>query len=456
MKEIQLCMSEMRDFFQTGTTLNVSWRKKQLKALRASISEHESAILKALQEDLGKSDFEGYATELGIVYSEIDHHLKHLDSWSRPKRVRSTILSFPSRSYIVTQPLGVVLIMSPWNYPFQLTMAPLVAAIAAGNCAVVKPSRYSAHTSRVLVEILSKVFPSEYVATFEGGSEMNTALLNYRFDHIFFTGSPTVGKIVMQKAARFLTPVTLELGGKSPALIDEGTNLKLAAKSIAWGKFLNAGQTCVAPDYILVKHDLQERFVEELIGAIQSMYGTDPLNNSEFPKIINEKHFTRLTDLLGTGTLAYGGQLDPKLMKIAPTILVGPNLDSTLMTEEIFGPILPIISFNQFEEAFSFIEGREHPLALYFFGNNSQHEKQVVDSLLFGGGCINDTVLHLSNPHLPFGGVGASGMGRYHAKDGFMTFSHKKSILKKYTFLDVPLRYAPFKGKYSLLRRMMR
>ncbi len=455
MKEIQLCMSEMRDFFQTGTTLDVSWRKKQLKALRASISKHESAILKALHEDLGKSDFEGFATELGIVYSEIDQHLKHLDAWSRPKRVRSTILSFPSRSYIIKQPLGVVLIMSPWNYPFQLTIAPLVAALAAGNCVVVKPSRYSSHTSAVIAEILSKTFPSEYISTFEGGSEMNTALLNYRFDHIFFTGSPTVGKIVMQKAARFLTPVTLELGGKSPAIIDEGTNLSLAAKSIVWGKLLNAGQTCIAPDYVLVRSELKERFLEELITAIQSMYGTNPLNNSEFPKIINQKHFTRLTELLGGGTLVYGGQLDPKLMKIAPTILTEPDLESPLMTDEIFGPILPVIAFDRFDEAFDFVERREHPLALYYFGKNKQNEKRVVESLLYGGGCINDTVLHLSNPHLPFGGVGASGMGSYHAQVGFMTFSHTKSILKKYTFLDVPLRYAPFKGKLSLLKRLM-
>ncbi len=456
MKEIQLCMSEMRDFFQTGTTLSVAWRKKQLKALKASISEHEKVILKALYEDLGKSDFEGYATELGIVYSEIDQHLKHLDAWSRPKRVRSTLLSFPSRSFIVTQPVGVVLIMSPWNYPFQLTIAPLVAALAAGNCAVVKPSRYSSHTSRIIVEVLAKVFPSDYVTTFEGGSEMNTALLNYRFDHIFFTGSPTVGKIVMQKAARFLTPVTLELGGKSPAIIDEGANLKLAAKSIAWGKCLNAGQTCIAPDYILVRRDLQERFIEELIGTMQSMYGTDPLNNSEFPKIINQKHFSRLTGLLEHGTLTYGGQLDPKLMKIAPTILTEPNLTSSLMTDEIFGPLLPIIAYDNFDEAFSFVENREHPLALYYFGKDKQNQRRVVHTLIYGGGCINDTVLHLSNPHLPFGGVGASGMGKYHAKEGFTTFSHRKSILRKYTFMDIPLRYAPFKGKFSLLKRFMR
>lgn len=456
MKEIQLCLTEMRTFFQQGTTRDISWRKKQLKGLRASIAEHEKAILKALYDDLGKSEFEGYATEIGVVYSEIDQHLKHLESWSRPKRVRSTILSFPSRSYTVTQPLGVVLIMSPWNYPFQLAIAPLVAAIAAGNCAVVKPSRYSSNTSHIIVELLAKAFPSEYVATFEGGSEMNTALLNYRFDHIFFTGSPTVGKVVMQKASQFLTPVTLELGGKSPTIIDEGSNLKLAAKRVAWGKFLNAGQTCIAPDYILVKRDLHDRFIEELKVAIQAMYGTDPLNNGEYPTIINQKHFSRLIELLQQGTLSYGGQIDPKLLRIAPTILTNPLLDKPLMTDEIFGPLLPIIAFNSFEEAFSFIEEREHPLALYYFGNNKEHEKRVVQNLLYGGGCINDTVLHLSNPHLPFGGIGNSGMGSYHAQNGFKTFSHTKSILKKYNFLDIPLRYAPFKGKFSLLKRFMK
>lgn len=456
MKEIELCISEMRGFFQTGTTLNVPWRKKQLKALQASISQNENAILAALHADLGKSKFEGYATELGIVYGEIAHHLKHLDAWSKPRRVRSTIASFPSRSFVITQPLGVVLIMSPWNYPFQLTMAPLIAAIAAGNCAIVKPSRQSSHTTKVIDTILSQAFPSTFVTTITGEDIDGSLLLDYRFDHIFFTGSERVGKIVMQKGAQFLTPITLELGGKSPVIVDEGTQLKLAAKRIVWGKFLNAGQTCVAPDYILVHRDSYVGLLEELVLAIQHMYGTNPLNNSEYPTIIDQRHFSRLAALLENGTLNYGGQLDPKLLKIAPTLIVDPDLNSPLMTEEIFGPLLPVIPYDQFEQAVSFIEQREHPLALYFFGAKKAHQKRVVHTLSYGGGCINDTVLHLSNPHLPFGGVGSSGMGRYHAKYGFDTFSHKKGILKKYPFPDVPLRYAPFRGKLALLKRLMR
>ena len=456
MNEIQLCLSEMRTFFLSGTTQEVRWRKKQLVTLRQSISEYEGAILKALYEDLGKSDFEGFATELGIVYAEIDHHLKHLDVWTRKHRVRSTILTFPSSAFTIAQPLGVVLIMSPWNYPFQLTIAPLVAAIAAGNCVILKPSRYSEHTSLVIEEMLAKAFPSNYIATFQGGSTMNIELLSHRFDHIFFTGSPNVGKIVMESAAKYLTPITLELGGKSPAIIDEGTNLKLAAKRIAWGKFINAGQTCVAPDYVLVKKELLEGFAEELKKSIQTMYGTNPLNNNDYPKIINQKHFSRLLELLDCGTLAYGGQLDPKVQKIAPTIITNPIMDSPLMTDEIFGPILPLVPYDKFEQAINFIQQREHPLALYLFSNNKSHQNLVVKQLIYGGGCINDTVVHLANVHMAFGGVGSSGMGSYHAKAGFNTFSHTKSILKKDNWLDVPIRYAPFKGKFSLIKRLMK
>ncbi|MFA7129370.1 MAG: aldehyde dehydrogenase [Sphaerochaeta sp.] len=456
MNEIQLCLSEMRTFFLSGTTQDVTWRKKQLITLRQSISQYETTILKALYADLGKSDFEGFATELGIVYAEIDHHLKHLDSWTKKHRVRSTILTFPSSAFTIAQPLGIVLIMSPWNYPFQLTLAPLVAAIAAGNCVILKPSRYSEHTSQVIEEMLAKAFLSNYIATFQGGSAMNTELLSHRFDHIFFTGSPNVGKIVMESAAKHLTPVTLELGGKSPVIIDAGINVKLAAKRIAWGKFINAGQTCVAPDYVLVKRELLETFVEELKKSIQVMYGTNPLNNSDYPKIINQKHFDRLLELLTCGTLAYGGQLDPKALKIAPTIITEPNMDSNLMTDEIFGPILPIIPYDNFEQTIEFIQNREHPLALYLFSDNKTHQDLVVNNLIYGGGCINDTIVHLVNVHMAFGGVGSSGMGSYHAKAGFNTFSHTKSILKKGNWLDVPLRYPPFKGKFSLLKRLMK
>ena len=453
MNEVQLCMSEMRTFFASGTTLPIAWRKEQLKTLKAGIKDHEKMILDALNADLGKTDFEGYSTEIGIVYSEIEHTLKHLDRWSDKKRVRSSLLSFPSSSYTLAQPLGVVLIMSPWNYPFQLTIAPLVSAIAAGNCIIVKPSRYSSHTSKVLKNLLAKLFPSQYITTFEGGSEMNQELLTHHFDHIFFTGSPNVGQIVMEKASKTLTPITLELGGKSPVIVEAQSNISLAARRIIWGKCLNAGQTCIAPDYVLVENSALKPLIEEMKRAITSMFGSDPLHNSELGHIINEKHFSRLVALLDQGKLVWGGQLDPKTLKIAPTLLTDVPLDSTLMQEEIFGPLLPIIGYETFEQALDFIAQRPHPLALYLFSDNKAHQKIVVSSLLYGGGCVNDTMMHLSNPRLPFGGVGDSGMGSYHAKKGFETFSHTKSILHSKTWLEVPLRYAPYKGKLALLKR---
>ncbi len=455
MNEVQLCMSEMRTFFASGTTLPIAWRKEQLKNLKAGILSHEPMILEALSLDLGKSDFEGYATELGVIYEQIDYTLKHIDRFSDKKRIRSSLISFPSKAYTVAQPLGVVLIMSPWNYPFHLSIAPLVSAMAAGNCAIVKPSRYSAYTSKVLKTLLAKLFPSNYIATFEGGSEMNQELLSHRFDHIFFTGSPHVGKIVMERASRTLTPVTLELGGKSPVIVDAHCNISLAARRIVWGKCLNAGQTCIAPDYVLVHKSVQKLLIEEMKQAITAMYGSDPLHNEELGHIINDKHFSRLVTLMGQGKLAWGGQLDPKTRKIAPTILVDVPLDSDLMQQEIFGPLLPIISYNTFSEAVAFVAQRPHPLALYLFSENKEHQKIVVSSLLYGGGCINDTVMHLSNPRLPFGGVGESGMGCYHAKNGFDTFSHTKSILQSKTWLEIKLRYAPYRGKLTLLKRLL-
>ncbi|WP_320130357.1 aldehyde dehydrogenase [uncultured Sphaerochaeta sp.] len=455
MNEIELCLSEQRAFFQSGITHDVGWRKKQLLALRQALEKNEELLLNALTLDLGKTEFEGFATELGVVYGEIKHLLKHLDSWCRPHRVPTSLLNFPSRSFTLAQPLGVVLIMSPWNYPLQLTLAPLVAAMAAGNCAIVKPSRYSENTSRAIEKVLSQCFPSNYIATFQGGSAINTELLKHHFDHIFFTGGTTVGKIVMQAASNYLTPISLELGGKSPAIVDETANIKLAARRIAWGKCLNSGQTCVAPDYVLVKREILPVFVDELKKAIQEMFGTEPLYNKDFPKIINQKHFTRLISLLSCGTLAYGGQIDPESLKIAPTILTNPDMDSPLMTDEIFGPILPIIGFDSFEQATDYIRDREHPLALYLFSNDKKRQKWVVSNLIYGGGCINDTVAHLANPSMAFGGVGGSGMGSYHAKESFTTFSHTKSILNKRTWLDIKIRYAPYKGKLSLVKRLM-
>jgi aldehyde dehydrogenase (NAD+) len=456
MNEIQLCLAEQKAFFLTGTTQEVSWRKKQLATLRQALDENKESLLEALFQDLGKTEFEGFATELGGVYSEIKHLIKHLESWSQPHRVKTSIVNFPSSSFTLAQPVGVVLVMSPWNYPLLLTLSPLAAAMAAGNCIMVKPSRYSENTSRAIETMLSKYFPSNYIATFQGGTETNTELLANRFDHIFFTGSTSVGKIVMQAASRHLTPVTLELGGKSPAIVDETANLKLAARRIAWGKCINAGQTCVAPDYVLIKRELLPEFIEKLKTAIQEMYGTEPLYNKDFPKIINQKHFSRLINLLSQGTLAYGGQINPESQKIAPTLLIEPDLGSALMNEEIFGPILPIIAFDTFEQATDFIRKREHPLALYLFSKDKARQKWVTKNLIYGGGCINDTVAHLANPDMAFGGVGMSGMGSYHAKESFNTFSHTKSILKKSNLLDIGFRYAPYKGKLSLVERFLR
>ena len=343
--------------------------------------------------------------------------------------------------------------MSPWNYPFQLTIVPLISAMASGNCVIVKPSRYSSNTSKVIQSLLAKLFQSNYIATFEGGSEMNQELLRHRFDHIFFTGSPNVGRIVMEQAAKTLTPVTLELGGKSPVIVEAQSDLGLAARKIIWGKCLNAGQTCIAPDYVLVERSVQNALIEEMKRAITSMFGSDPLHSSEIGHIINEKHFSRLVSLLDQGKLVWGGQLDPNTLKIAPTLLVDVPLDSDLMQQEIFGPLLPLIPYDSFEQALGFIASRPHPLALYLFTTNKVHQKEVVSTLIYGGGCINDTMMHLSNPRLPFGGVGDSGMGAYHAKKGFDTFSHTKSILHSRTWLEVKLRYAPYKGKLALIKR---
>ncbi len=454
MNEIQLCLSEMQAFFQSGTTLDVAWRKEQLKRLKDGIHSYEKQILNALYEDLGKTDFEGFATELGIVYAEIDEHINHLDSWAGKHRVKHSLLSFPSKSYTIAQPLGIVLIMSPWNYPFQLTIAPLISAIAAGNCVILKPSRYSGHTALVIEELLSKLFYSNHVATFQGGSEMNRELLQHRYDHIFFTGSPQVGKLVMESAAKSITPVTLELGGKSPVIVEADADIALAARRIIWGKCLNAGQTCVAPDYVLVERKVHNALLEQMKLAITSMFGSDPLHSSDLGNIINDKHFSRLINLFSCGTLAWGGQIDPKTRRIAPTLITEPDLDSPLMQEEIFGPILPIVAYDTFEQAVTFIQNREHPLALYCFTKNKEHKNTILTSLIFGGGCINDVVMHLSNTALPFGGVGNSGMGTYHGVEGFKTFSHTKSMLESKTWLEVKLRYAPYRGKLALIKRL--
>ena len=453
MKEI---IEKQRSYFNTGATLPLAFRIQQLKRLKQALKEFEPRLLTALQEDLGKPVFEGYEAELGILYEEINFTLKHLKTWAKPQRVPTPLVHFPAVSTIYTEPLGVVLIMSPWNYPLQLTIAPLIAAISAGDCAVVKPSRYSSATSSVIEKMLSQYFNQEFISIFQGGSQVNTSLLEQKYDHIFFTGSPHVGRVVMEAAAKNLTPVTLELGGKSPCIVDETAHVALAARRVAWGKLINAGQTCVAPDYVLVHEKVKDQFIEEYIKSVKAFYGEDILHNDEYCKIINEKHFNRLSGLLSSGKTAFGGKTDEAGRKIEPTILTDVSPESPVMQEEIFGPILPILPFRSFTETLEFIKARPKPLALYLFTTDAQRELRVFNEVPFGGGCVNDTVVHLSNPHMHFGGVGESGMGGYHGKMGFYTFSHRKSVLKKSNKLDVQFRYAPYGEKLSLLKKLMK
>ncbi|MCI9270741.1 MAG: aldehyde dehydrogenase [Dorea sp.] len=454
MAEYKNMLHAQRAYFSKGECKDVDFRIRQLKNLHLWICEHEREIMDALYRDLNKSPFEAYATEIGIVKEEIQYTLKHLRKWAAPKRVKTPITQFPSRSFIYPEPYGVALIMSPWNYPFQLTVAPLVGAVCAGNCAVVKPSAYSPNTTRVIAKMVRELFPAEYIFVVEGGREANQALLDEKFDYIFFTGSVTVGKYVMEKAAAHLTPVSLELGGKSPCIVDETADLKLAAKRIVWGKFLNSGQTCVAPDYILVQKSVKDKLIKQIIKTIRKMYGKDVLSNEEYPKMINEKHFDRVIGLMEGAHIAAGGESDRVSQKIAPTVLDQVTWESPVMQEEIFGPLLPVLAFYDLKEAVQMINARPRPLALYYFTKDKKREAKVLKYISYGGGCINDTVVHLATSYMPFGGVGSSGMGGYHGKDSFDTFTHRKSVMKKSLAIDIPIRYAPFKNKLALLKKI--
>ena len=455
MMEYKSMLHTQRAYFQTGDTKDVEFRIRQLKKLYQWITVHEQEIMDALYMDLNKSNFEAYATEIGIVKEEIRYTLKHLRKWAAPKRVPTPITQFPSKSFIYPEPYGIVLIMSPWNYPFQLTIAPLVGAICAGNCAVVKPSAYSPHTTKVMADMLRELFQEKYIAVVEGGRQENQALLNEKFDYIFFTGSVNVGKYVMEKASAHLTPVSLELGGKSPCIVDETADLKLAAKRIVWGKFLNSGQTCVAPDYILVQNSVKDKLVRYMEKYIRKMFGKDPIQNPDYPKMINEKHFNRVLGLIERAHVVCGGGSDVDMLKIEPTVLDQVTWESPVMQEEIFGPLLPVLTFYDIEEAIQMVNARPRPLALYYFTKDKQREAMMLKQVSYGGGCINDTIVHLATSHMPFGGVGNSGMGGYHGKDSFDTFTHKKSIMKKSVRLDIPIRYAPFKNKLNILKKLM-
>ena len=454
--ELKNVLDRQREFFQQGTTKNLAFRRKLLLELRDSIKEHEEEILDALHEDLGKDRTEGFTTELGMVYTEISYMLKHMERLARPKRVATSLLNFPSKSTIYNEPYGTVLIMSPWNYPFQLTMVPLVGALAAGNCAVVKPSNYSPAVSAVMKEILDETFSDSIVYTVTGGRDANQGLLQEKFDYIFFTGGKVVGRQVMEAAAKNLTPVTLELGGKSPCIVDETADIALSARRIVWGKFLNCGQTCVAPDYVLVHESVKDKLMEAMVRNIEALYGEEPLESKDYGKIINKKHFDRLTTLLIGETPYYYGGIDADRCKIGPMLLDEANWDMDAMKEEIFGPILPIIAFDDLMEVKAKIEERPKPLALYYFTRNKKRANYMIKNVSFGGGCINDTVMHLVSDAMPFGGVGESGMGGYHGSHSFKTFSHQKSVLSKSTLVDMPMRYAPYSDDLRLFKFLMK
>ena len=432
-----------REYFLTGETKSVKFRKKQLELLKQTILANEKKIYEALKEDLGKSEIESYMCEVALVVNEIKYILKHLKSFVKKKKVPTSIVNFPASSYEMPCPKGNVLIMSPWNYPFMLTIEPLVDALAAGNTAIVKPSAYSKATSKLIYEMLSSTFEQKYVAVVTGGREVNQDLLTLKFDHIFFTGSKAVGHEVLKNAERNLTTVTLELGGKSPCIVDKTAPIALAAKRIVFGKFINCGQTCIAPDYILVHESVKEMFLRSLILEIKLQYGENPLTDPLYGKIISEKHFDKVVGLLENQKVLYGGKYNRESLKIEPTVVVDPDLNSNIMTNEIFGPIIPVISYKTNSEALEIIRRNDTPLAQYIFTKDKNIKNFFETNVLFGGGCINDTIMHISTPLLAFGGVGQSGMGAYHGKRGFDAFSHYKSIINKSTKLDLPLRYRP-------------
>lgn len=434
---------------------SIIYRKKKLKQLLQVVINHEKEIISALYNDFKKPEFEVVVTETSYVISDLKDTIKNINSWAKPKWVLPSILNFPSSDYIFHEPYGKVLIISPWNYPYQLALCPLIAAVAAGNQVVVKPSELTPNTSKIIAKIISEVFDKEHVEVAEGGIEVSEKLLAKRWDYIFFTGSVAVGKIVAKAAAEFLTPVTLELGGKNPCIIDKNCNIKLTAKRIVWGKFINAGQTCIAPDYIVANSKIKSKLIDALKEEIIIAYGENPEESKDFARIVNTKNWKRLKSFLENETILYGGKINESDNYIAPTLLEDSKLDSLVMQDEIFGPILPIISYQEESEIEKIISKYEKPLSLYVFSNNTKWAKSIVKKYSFGGGCINDTVVHFSNKRLPFGGVGYSGIGAYHGRLSFETFSHKKAIVNKKTWLDLPIRYAPYSGKIKTLKKLL-
>lgn len=453
--DIHEIVESEKHFFRTGVTRGVDFRIDMLKKFRKAIIENDELISAALKADLNKQPFESYMCETGLLLEEINFHIKRLKKWSKTRRVKSGIGQLPGKSYVCPEPYGVVLIMAPWNYPVQLCLMPLVGAISAGNCAVVKPSAYAPESSRVISKLIESAFPTGFVTAVEGGRDANKALLNEPFDYIFFTGSVAVGKTVMEAAAKRLTPVTLELGGKSPIIVDETANLPLAARRIAFGKVLNAGQTCVAPDYLMIEKSVEAPFIEEYKKALADFFPDGDM--SGMVRIINDKHFERVCNILdNSGNVVIGGARDAETRFIEPAVLTGVPIDSPAMQQEIFGPVLPVLPYEKLDDCIDFIRSRPKPLALYIFSENKMNQEKVLNSCSFGGGCINDTVIHLASSHMSFGGVGESGMGSYHGKKSFDTFTHYRSVLKQGK-LDVKLRYFPYKsGKEKIIRMILK
>lgn len=458
MENILNIFNSQKEFFYSNKTKDINYRINNLKKLKNLIKENEQYIMDALYKDLRKSNFESYATEIGIVYDELNLHIKNLRKWSKREKRKSPIVHFPAKSYIYKDPYGVTLIIGPFNYPFQLVIAPLIGAISAGNCAIIKPSESTQNIALLLEKIINENFKQNYIRVVNplGGKDTVSYLLDLKFDYIFFTGSVRVGKIIMEKASKNLIPVTLELGGKSPCIVDNSAKLGLAAKRIVWGKFLNAGQTCVAPDYILVQKDIKEKLLKELKKELLLQFGSDIKSSSDFPRIVNKHSLLRLKNYLNDGEIYFGGSVDEKDLYLEPTILTNIKENSLIMEEEIFGPILPILEYSSLDEALTYVINKDKPLALYYFSEDSSSIEKVLNLTTSGGVTINDTIIHVASSYLPFGGVGPSGMGAYHGKASFDVFTHKKSVIKRGTFIEFPIKFAPYNNKINLLKKVMK
>lgn len=458
METLKEKINKQREYFSTGETKDINFRIEKLKKLRDVLKSEEEKVFEALKKDLMKSSFESYVTEVAMVYDEINMHIKNIKKWSKKRRVKTPLVQFPAKSFIQLEPYGVVLIIGPFNYPFMLTMDPLIGAIAAGNTAVIKPSESAPETSKILKEILEKVFDEKYVLHVnpERGKEVVEELLKEKFDYIFFTGSATVGKIVMKAASQYLTPVTLEFGGKSPCIIDEDCKVELAARRIVWGKLMNSGQTCVAPDYLYVHKDIEEEFIKKLEEEIKNQFGDNPLESKDYSKMVNEREFNRVLSYIDKEKLVFGGNYNRKTFQIEPTILKNITWDDPVMEREIFGPIFPILTFENLDEVIRVVNSKDKPLALYYFSEDKNKIEKVLNSTSSGGVTINDTLVHVSSSYLPFGGVGNSGMGEYHGKYSFDLFSNKKGVMNRKTFLDLKIRYAPFQNKLTIVKKIMK